>query len=127
MAHPALKATSRLVSGHNYDVLDYRPTSFKQPEKEFQPRIVNNTSASSKLKQSTYYQPPTRKKRTSPKPDDSLHKQNSDEEEHFNEFNKMIDNEDNKSTQDEIRLELNKSLNASALSDNNNTSRFFLI
>ncbi|CAF0790384.1 unnamed protein product [Brachionus calyciflorus] len=61
--NPALKAMSRLVSGHNYDVLDIHAHKFKQPSHEFQPRIKDVEKSSSKLRESTCYEPPRRQKK----------------------------------------------------------------
>ena len=64
MTHPALKAMSRLVAGHNYDILDNHAEKFKQPQKEFEPRIKNKENASSKLLETNNcYQPPRRRKK----------------------------------------------------------------
>ena len=60
--HPALKAMSRLVSGRHYDVLDSHAEKFKQPARDFEPRI-KNTTTSSNLKKSSYYQAPRRRKK----------------------------------------------------------------
>ena len=56
--HPALKATSRLVAGKNYDILEYHADKFKNPEKDFEPRIKNTRSASHLIKKASFYQPP---------------------------------------------------------------------
>ncbi|RNA30326.1 spermatogenesis-associated 7 [Brachionus plicatilis] len=72
--NPALKAMSRLVSGHNYDVLDLHAGKFKHPNKEFQPRIINLEKSSSKLRQSNIYEPPRRRKKN------TIQKTNNDHE-----------------------------------------------
>lgn len=61
--NPALKAMSRLASGHNYDVLDLHADKFTHPIKEFQPRIKNLEKSSSKLRESKCYEPPRRQKK----------------------------------------------------------------
>jgi hypothetical protein len=53
---------SKLVSGHNYDILDNHQDKFKQPDALFQPRIKNGTKESS-LQKSSHYQPPRRRKK----------------------------------------------------------------
>ena len=53
---------SKLVSGHNYDILDNHRDKFKMPDKEFKPRI-KNTSKESTLQKSSSYQPPRRRKK----------------------------------------------------------------
>jgi hypothetical protein len=57
---------SKLVGNHNYDVLDNHAAKFKQPNKEFEPRIKNNPKKTSQLLQtSSCYQPPRRRKKKS--------------------------------------------------------------
>lgn len=59
---------SKLVAGHNYDVLDYHAAKFKQPDEEHQPRIVDKKNSKSKLlASSNFYQPPMRRKKQRPK------------------------------------------------------------
>lgn len=59
---------SKLVAGHNYDVLDYHADKFKQPDEEHQPRIVDKKNSKSKLlASSNFYQPPMRRKKQRPK------------------------------------------------------------
>jgi hypothetical protein len=55
---------SKLVAGRNYDVLDNCKKAFKQPTKEFEPRIKNR-QAESALKDKPYYNPPLKSKRKS--------------------------------------------------------------
>jgi hypothetical protein len=57
LLHPSLKAMSRLVAGRNFDVLDNHSKFFKQPEKEFAPRI-NKRKAESTLKKTGIYNAP---------------------------------------------------------------------
>jgi hypothetical protein len=60
---------SKLVSGHNYDILDNHQDKFKMPDTKFQPRIKNTTKESS-LQKSSHYQPPRRRKKASQKEND---------------------------------------------------------
>ena len=62
MAHPALKAMSANASSVSYDVLDKHQEKFKNPGKEFEPRIKNTSKTQSNLlKNDSCYQPPRRK------------------------------------------------------------------
>lgn len=53
---------SKLVAGKNYDVLDNHKKFFKQPTKDFEPRIKNR-KAESTIKDKPYYNPPSKPKR----------------------------------------------------------------
>lgn len=77
--NPSLKAMSRLVSGHNYDVLDLHADKFTHPNKDFQPRI-KNLEKSSKLRESKYYEPPRRPKKNTPAQNKLNSKRNNEEE-----------------------------------------------
>lgn len=63
LVHPALKAMSRLIGNHNYDVLDNHADKFKAPTKEFVPRIKNTNSQSNLSKNNSCYQAPRRRRR----------------------------------------------------------------
>ena len=74
---------SRLVAGHNYDVIDIHAHKFKQPTQEFQPRIKNVENSASKLKESTCYEPPRRHKKVHISEQNKLNQsQNVPKEEH---------------------------------------------
>lgn len=106
---------SRLVAGHNYDVMDYHSDKFKTPDEEFQPRIVNKGDSQSKLlKSSSCYQPPLRRKKPKPQqqPQQSA-RESIPEDENLNKSN--TSKQENKNDRDnEI---LNKSLNNSAINE----------
>jgi hypothetical protein len=94
--HPALKATSRLVSNRHYDVLDNHADKFKVPDKEFAPRIKNTSSESNLSKNSNCYQAPRRRRqRQQQQQNASLTSiRNQEESEVKNSETKSINNEE---------------------------------
>ena len=113
---------SKLVGNHNYDVLDNHAAKFKQPSKEFEPRIKNNPNSTSQLLQkSSCYQPPRRrKKKTS-----NNNEQNNDQNTPLSTFRKSFEEDNNNNNvNDSIIDETVNKKNTSGLNESNflNTS-----
>lgn len=114
--HPALKVMSRLVAGHNYDVLENHANKFKKPDEKFQPRILNNNTFKSKLLESSnYYQPPIRRKKKQEASDETSARQQPDSERDAAEKN--IANLKNPNESQEIEEDIPASLNDSMKSE----------
>lgn len=132
MAHPALKAMSRLVGNHNYDVLDNHADKFKHPTREFVPRIKNTNSLSSLSKNSSCYQPPRRRRRHQQQAENLATSESKvslrDYDERFNDNNENIEDyieeefekQDEKMNRSASKLNRSKILNDEDEDDNEN-------
>lgn len=83
---------SRLVAGHNYDVMDNHADKFKKPDDQYQPRILDKKNSKSKLlASSSFYQPPLRRKKERPKNDQIASETPRNEDENKNRPNDELD------------------------------------
>jgi hypothetical protein len=106
MAHPALKAMSANASNSSYDVLDKHQERFKNPGKEFEPRIKSASKAQSNLlKNDNCYQPPRRKtnKANAENTQSQLWKNQEDEEHIYEEIKDDLAEETNQAKSSEFK------------------------
>lgn len=124
MAHPALKAMSANASSPSYDVLDKHQEKFKNPSKEFEPRIKSAHKAQSNLlKNDNCYQPPRRKTSKTNMEQSQLWKNQEDEEHIYEEIKDDVAEETNNAKSSEFKrsFEANTSKADQSVNLNNST------